>query len=52
MHRFSLYETASRYYIVGGDITEKRFRILKIDRSAADADLGVTDDRSSTARRR
>ncbi|KAK3688471.1 SacI homology domain-containing protein [Podospora appendiculata] len=47
MHKFSLYETASRFYIVGGDVTEKRYRILKIDRTADDAaDLSITDDKT------
>ncbi|KAJ3577933.1 hypothetical protein NPX13_g2636 [Xylaria arbuscula] len=36
MHKFTLYETASRYYIVGGDVPEKRFRILKIERNTHD----------------
>ncbi|KAI1089110.1 SacI homology domain-containing protein [Rostrohypoxylon terebratum] len=45
MHKFTLYETASRYYIVGGDVTEKRYRILKIDRNTHDSDLGITDDK-------
>ena len=44
MHKFSLYETASRYYIVGGDITEKRYRILNIDRNTHDSDLHIVDD--------
>jgi hypothetical protein len=47
MHKFSLYETASRFYIVGGDITEKRYRILKIDRTAEDAaEPSLTDDKT------
>ncbi|KAL2140986.1 hypothetical protein VTI28DRAFT_2991 [Corynascus sepedonium] len=47
MHRFSLYETASRFYIVGGDVTEKRYRILKIDRTNDDAsELSMTDDKT------
>ncbi|ROT41778.1 hypothetical protein SODALDRAFT_267094 [Sodiomyces alkalinus F11] len=45
MHKFSLYETASRYYIVGADITERRYRILKIDRTTEDSDLSITDDK-------
>ncbi|KAI5861633.1 SacI homology domain-containing protein [Durotheca rogersii] len=44
MHKFTLYETASRYYIVGGEVTEKRYRILKIDRNTHDSDLSITDD--------
>ncbi|EAA32532.3 hypothetical protein GE21DRAFT_6287 [Neurospora crassa] len=47
MHKFSLYETASRFYMVGGDVTEKRYRILKIDRTAEDAsELSITDDKT------
>ncbi|KJR87900.1 FIG4 protein [Sporothrix schenckii 1099-18] len=47
MHKFTLYETASRYYIVGEDVTGRRFRVLKIDRTTAadDTELGVTDDK-------
>ncbi|EEY22112.1 polyphosphoinositide phosphatase [Verticillium alfalfae VaMs.102] len=45
MHKFSLYETTSRYYIVGGDVTERRYRILKIDRTTEDSDLSITDDK-------
>ncbi|KAL2267727.1 hypothetical protein VTJ83DRAFT_5004 [Remersonia thermophila] len=50
MHRYSLYETASRFYIVGADVTEKRYRILKIDRTSdGDEDaseLTITDDKT------
>ncbi|GAB0138031.1 hypothetical protein EsDP_00006278 [Epichloe bromicola] len=45
MHKFSLYETASRYYVVGVDVSEERYRILKIDRSAEGAELNMTDDK-------
>jgi phosphatidylinositol 3,5-bisphosphate 5-phosphatase len=46
MHRFSLYETAGRFYIVGSDLTERRYRILKIDRTTHDeSELSITDDR-------
>lgn len=45
MHKFTLYETASRYYIVGGDVTEKRYRILKVDRNTHDSDLSIVDDK-------
>lgn len=44
MHKFSLYETASRYYLVGGDIADKRYRILKIERTADSVELNVTED--------
>lgn len=45
MHKFSLYETASRYYIVGVDVSENHYRILKIDRTTEGAELNVTDDK-------
>lgn len=45
MHKFSLYETASRYYVVGVDVSETRYRILKIDRTTEGAELNMTDDK-------
>ena len=44
MHRFSLYETASRYYLVGTDVGERKFRILKIDRTADSGELSIAED--------
>lgn len=44
MHRFSLYETASRYYLVGADTLDSRYRILKIDRNADEGELSITED--------
>ncbi|KAI9780235.1 MAG: phosphatidylinositol-3,5-bisphosphate 5-phosphatase [Geoglossum umbratile] len=44
MHKYSFYETATRYYVVGGDIMDSRFRILKIDRTSEPGDLSVTED--------
>ena len=44
MHKFSLYETASRYYLVGGDIVDKKFRVLKIDRTAESGSLTIAED--------
>lgn len=44
MHRFSLYETASRYYLVGADTLDRRYRILKIDRNADEGELSITED--------
>lgn len=44
MHKFTLYETATRYYIVGMDLTDTRFRILKIDRTSESGDLSITED--------
>ena len=45
MHKFSLYETTSRFYLVGADVLNRRFRILKIERSLEPGELGVADDR-------
>jgi hypothetical protein len=44
MHRFTLYETSARFYLVGQDATDKHFRVLKIDRTAAPGHLNVFED--------
>ncbi|KAH0547626.1 hypothetical protein FGG08_000115 [Glutinoglossum americanum] len=44
MHKYSFYETATRYYVVGGDLMDSRFRILKIDRTSEPGDLSITED--------
>lgn len=44
MHKFSLYETATRYYVVGADVMDQRFRILKIDRTAEVGNLSIAED--------
>lgn len=44
MHKFSLYETASRYYLVGADIMEKQYRVLKIDRMSPPGILTIFED--------
>ena len=44
MHKFSLYETINRFYLVGADIMDRRFRILKIDRTADTGTLNVSED--------
>jgi hypothetical protein len=44
MHKVSLYETASRFYLIGADALDRRFRILKIDRTAESGDLSVAAD--------
>jgi hypothetical protein len=43
MHKFSLYETAMYFYVVGGDLLDQRFRILKIERSES-GDLSIQED--------
>ena len=44
IHKYWLYETATRFYVVGGDAMERRFRLLKIDRSAENVDLRLDED--------
>jgi hypothetical protein len=44
MHKFSLYETATRYYLVGADVMDRRFRILKIDRTVEMGDLSIVEE--------
>jgi phosphatidylinositol 3,5-bisphosphate 5-phosphatase len=44
MHRFMLYETSTRFYLVGQDILEEHFRILKIDRTSLPGHLNIFED--------
>jgi hypothetical protein len=44
MHRFILYETSTRFYLVGHDIAERHFRILKIDRTSPPGQLSIFED--------
>ena len=44
LHRLNLYETASKFYLVGGDITEQKFKILKVDRGDSPGDLRTNED--------
>ncbi|KAL2885686.1 Polyphosphoinositide phosphatase [Ceratocystis lukuohia] len=45
-HKFGLYETASRFYVVGSDVTENHHRILKIERTSEDSELSIADDKT------
>lgn len=44
MHKFTLYETATFFYIVGTNLLDTSFRIMKIDRTADEGDLIVAED--------
>jgi hypothetical protein len=44
MQRFFLYETSTRFYLVGQDALEKHFRVLKIDRTAPPGHLNIFED--------
>lgn len=44
MHKFTLHETANYYYIVGSDLLDSAFRILKIERTSESGELNITED--------
>lgn len=44
MYRFVLYETVSRFYLVGIDVSDSRHRILKIDRTTGNRELCISED--------
>lgn len=44
LHKFSLYETASQFYLVGGDAVARKFRVLKIDRTVDIGELSFSED--------
>ncbi|KAF2019995.1 hypothetical protein BU24DRAFT_365769 [Aaosphaeria arxii CBS 175.79] len=44
MHKFSLYETSTRFYLVGADIMDQHYRVLKIDRTAPPGHLNIFED--------
>jgi hypothetical protein len=44
MHKFSLYETSTRFFLVGADIMDKQYRVLKIDRTAPPGHLSIFED--------
>ena len=44
MHKFSLYETLTRFYLIGSDVLDAQFRILKIDRTAPPGQIAIVED--------
>lgn len=44
LQKFWLYETASRFYVVGGDVMERKFRLLKIDRTNDNEHLSISEN--------
>lgn len=44
MHKVTLYETSTRFYLIGGDVMDKQFRVLKIDRTAPPGQLVMFED--------
>lgn len=44
VHKVTLYETTTRYYLVGADVMDRYFKILKIDRTSAPGHLTIFED--------
>ena len=44
LYKFSLYEAPMRFFIVGGNISNNSFRIIKIDRTAPITQLSIVED--------
>lgn len=51
MHKFALYETMMRFFLIGHDILDKRYRVLKIDRTAPPGQMNVVEDETVYTRR-
>ncbi|KAL1920313.1 uncharacterized protein VTP21DRAFT_1459 [Calcarisporiella thermophila] len=49
LNKFTLYETKTRFYIVGTNQSDNRFRVLKIDRTDP-TELSVTEDATKYTR--
>ncbi|KAI9713435.1 MAG: phosphatidylinositol-3,5-bisphosphate 5-phosphatase [Bogoriella megaspora] len=44
MHKFHLYETTSRFYLIGADVLDSQYSVLKIDRTAPPGQLSIFED--------
>lgn len=44
MHKFTLYETQTKYYLVGSDITDRHFRMIQVDRNSVLGQLSIVED--------
>ncbi|KAF2157070.1 hypothetical protein K461DRAFT_249808 [Myriangium duriaei CBS 260.36] len=44
LHRFALYETNARFFITGADVTDKYFKVLKVDRTTPPGQLSLFED--------
>ncbi|KAK1065006.1 phosphatidylinositol-3,5-bisphosphate 5-phosphatase [Friedmanniomyces endolithicus] len=51
MYKFTLYETNARYWITGADITDKFFRLLRIDRTSRPGQIALFEDETIYDRR-
>lgn len=44
LHKFTLYETSARYWIVGSDLTDSLFKLLRVDRTSAPGQINIFED--------
>jgi hypothetical protein len=44
IHKFTLYETSTRYWIAGADITDNLFKLLRVDRTSAPGQISIFED--------
>lgn len=44
LYKFTLYETNARYWITGADVSDKIYRLLRIDRTSAPGQLTLFED--------
>jgi hypothetical protein len=51
LYKFTLYETNARYWITGGDIADKQFRMLRIDRTSPPGQIALFEDDTTYDRR-
>ncbi|KAK3678061.1 phosphatidylinositol-3,5-bisphosphate 5-phosphatase [Recurvomyces mirabilis] len=51
MYKFTLYETNARYWITGADVTDKSFRLLRIDRTSPPGQVVLFEDATIYDRR-
>ena len=44
IHKFTLYETSTRYWIAGADINDNLFKLLRVDRTSAPGQISIFED--------
>lgn len=44
MHKFTLYETNARYWITGADISDRHYKLLRIDRNSPPGQINLFED--------
>lgn len=46
LHKFTLYETNTRYWIAGSDVNDKAFQLLRIERNSPPGQIGLFEDKT------